>query len=382
MTSLDGGAVVPLGIPGIRPLAVLDGMLLYVQADGAVMAATLNARRKRIEGRPIPVHNPIQVVSAFNGNSGIFISRGGALVTSLGGALGKLVWVSLDGRSEPVLAQPRGLAFARLSPDERRIAVVVSDDQKSDVWIYDLAFSTFSRLTSIGTVFSAEWSADGSRVLFTSVGEEAGYAVWSQLAAGGTRAEKLFEHGISTTMATMSPNGKALLLNSLDGDTWGIFRVPLDSERVARSYLTTGAHERAPRFSPDGKWVALVSDESGQDEVYVRSFPDPSSRIQISVAGGSEPVWSGDGSRLYYRSGSLLLAAKISLSPSFTLLGRDTALTNANFVGSYFSASYQPVRDGRRILAILPDRDDFQLVVSPNWITELRRRVAESGGRR
>jgi Tol biopolymer transport system component len=280
------------------------------------------------------------------------------------------------------LAQPRGFTYARLSPDERRIAIVASDYQKSDVWIYDLALSTFSRLTSVGTVFYAEWSADGSRVLFTSVGEEKGYAVWSQLAAGGTQAEKLFEHAVSTTMATMSPDGKALLLNCIDGDTWGIYRVALDSKPVARSYLTTKANEHAPQFSPNGKWVALVSDESGRDEVYVRSFPDPSSRIQISVAGGGEPVWSRDGSRLYYRSGPLVLAAKVSFSPTFTLLARDTVLSNAAIAGGYFSGSYQPARDGKRILAIQSDKDDFRLVVSPNWITELRRRVAESSGRR
>jgi Tol biopolymer transport system component len=186
-------------------------------------------------------------------------------------------------------------------------------------------------------------------------------------------------------MATMSPDGKSLLVNALDGDSWAIFRVPLDSARVARSYLTAKANEHAPQFSPDGKWVALVSDESGRDEVYVRSFPDPASRIQISVAGGGEPVWSRDGSRLYYRSGPLLLAARISFSPAFTLLARDTVLSGATFqgdLGGFFSGSYQPTRDGKRFLAIVADRDNYQLVVSPNWITELRRRVAESGGRK
>jgi tRNA A-37 threonylcarbamoyl transferase component Bud32 len=385
ITSVADGVVVPLGVPGIRPLAVLDGMLVYVQADGGVMAVSLDARRKRIDGRPIPVHDPVPVVSAFNGNSGIFVSSGGALVTSLGGALGKLVWVSRDGRAEPVLPQARGFTFARLSPDEHRIAVVVSEDGKRDVWIYDLALATFSRLTSAGTVRSVEWSADGARVLFTAAGEGAGNAVWAQLASGGSPAEKLFEHAVATTMATMSPDGKSLLVNALDGDSWAIFRVPLDSGHVARSYLTAKANEHAPQFSPDGKWVALVSDESGRDEVYVRSFPDPSSRIQISVAGGGEPVWSRDGSRLYYRSGRLLLAASISFSPAFTLLARDTVLSSATFqgdLGGFFSGSYQPTRDGKRFLAIVADRDNYQLVVSPNWITELRRRVAESGGRK
>ena len=385
ITSIADGVVVPLGVPGIRPLAVLDGMLVYVQADGGVMAVSLDARKKRIGGRPIPVHDPVPVVAAFNGNSGIFVSRGGALVTSLGGALGKLVWLSRDGRLEPALPQARGFKFTRLSPDERRLAVVVSEDQKSDIWIYDLALATFSRLTSAGTVRSVEWSADGSRVLFTAAGENGGSAVWSQLASGGSPAEKLFEHAATTTMATMSPDGKSLLVNALDGDSWAIFRVSLDSARLAKSYLTLKANEHAPQFSPDGKWVALVSDESGRDEVYVRSFPDPSSRIQISVAGGAEPVWSRDGSRLYYHSGPLLLAARISFSPAFTLLARDTVLSGATFqgdLGGFFSGSYQPTRDGKRFLAIVADRYNYQLVVSPNWITELRRRVAESGGRK
>jgi hypothetical protein len=128
--------------------------------------------------------------------------------------------------------------------------------------------------------------------------------------------------------------------------------------------------------------VALVSDESGQDEVYVRSFPDPASKTQISVGGGSEPVWSGDGTHLYYRSGEGLLSARVSLSPGFALLGRDTVAASMSVVRTsafgYFSGSYQPTRDGKRILAILADRDDYQLVVSPNWTAELRRRVAES----
>lgn len=116
--------------------------------------------------------------------------------------------------------------------------------------------------------------------------------------------------------------------------------------------------------------------------MYVRSFPDPSSNIQISVSGGSEPHWSADGRRLYYRAGLQLLAARVAFSPAFTLLGRDIILSNTSFASSgLFDASYDVTGNGR-ILAIQPDRNDFQLVVSPNWITQLRRRVAESGGRK
>ena len=213
--------------------------------------------------------------------------------------------------------------------------------------------------------------------MFTAAGGEARSAVWSQLAAGGSPAEKLFESPFLTPAATRSPDGHWLLLQSLHESSWDLYRVHLDSQPIAQNYLTTPANETAPGFAPDGKWVALVSDESGRDEVYVRSFPDPSSKIQISVAGGGEPVWSSDGSRLYYRAGPALLAARVSLSPAFRLLARDTVLPMLSG-GAYRGPTYDVTRDGRRILAILSDADDFQLVVAPNWLTELRRRVAES----
>ena len=127
--------------------------------------------------------------------------------------------------------------------------------------------------------------------------------------------------------------------------------------------------------------MALTSTESGTPEVYVRSYPDPSSRIQVSVGGGFEPVWSPDGRRLLYRSGQALMSARVALEPEFRLLGRDTVMAAMPGNGNFFSGTYAVTRDGKRILAIAPDRDDFQLVVSPFWITELRRRLAEVGAR-
>ena len=376
LTSVDDGKVVPLGLSGIRPLAIIDGMLLYVQVDGTVMAVKLDMRSKKVDGRPIPVHDPVQVQAWANGNSGIYVSQRGALVASRGGARGRLTWLSTDGRQESVLQQPRDFAYPRLSPDERRIAVVVREGQKSDVWIYDRTLSTFSRLTSAETVTAAEWSHDGTRIIFTAASDTRS-AVFSQVAAGGSPPEKLLESPTLTSDLSTSPDGRWVLIQSFD-NTWDILRVRLDSARKAESYLTSAANELAPVFSPDGKWVALVSDESGRPAVYVRSFPDPSSRIQISVAGGGEPIWSRDGTRLYYRAGSALLSAKVAFSPTFALLARDTVMANLPASGARAS-NYDITRDHKRILAILPDAEGFQLVVSPNWITELRRRVAESG---
>ncbi len=120
--------------------------------------------------------------------------------------------------------------------------------------------------------------------------------------------------------------------------------------------------------------MALVSDESGRAEIYVRSFPEPASRVQISVDGGDDPHWSADGNSIYYASGNQLLEAKISLVPSFRVVTRDTVLAQANFIRGF--SPYDVTTDGKRILALVSTRDDYQLVVAPNWRTELRRRLA------
>ena len=160
----------------------------------------------------------------------------------------------------------------------------------------------------------------------------------------------------------------------------GLLRVPLDSGGVALPYDVGTANAVQPEFSPDGRYLAYTSDVSGRDEVYVRSFPEPSARIQVSVSGGSDPVWSADGARLYYRAGDALIVARVALSPSFRLISRDTLLAKVSAITGAFSSGYDVSRDGSRVLAIEPQANDFQLVVSPNWITEFRRRVAESRG--
>ncbi|MGN6393639.1 MAG: protein kinase domain-containing protein [Gemmatimonadales bacterium] len=385
MISSAGGAVTRLGVAGIRPLAVLDGMLVYVQADGAVMAVALDVGRRRVRGQPIPVHDPVAVSAAVNGNSEIYVSSGGAMITSRGGALSRLVWIGRDGRAEPLTSRSRAFTYVRLSPDERRVAAVIAENLKTDVWIYDLGQKTFSRLTTAGTVTSVDWTPDGSGVVFTAQGTRSPIAVWSQSASGGTQAKELSTEGGQTASVTTSPDGKSLLLTTIPQLTWDLYRVSVDSPGVMRPYIATSAQEHAPRFSPDGKWVAFASDESGQDEVYVRSYPDPSSKIQISVGGGFEPMWSPDGNRVYYRSGTALLAARVSRASGFSLAGQDTVIaygfTTGTLQGGYFSGTYQPSRDVKRVLTIQADRNDYQLVVAPNWIAELRRRVAEAGSR-
>ena len=378
------GAVTRLGIKAIRPLAVLDGWLVYLKADGSVMAVRLDAGARKVIGSPIPVHDPVAVVPGLNGNSEIYISRGGAMVTSIGSSTGRMSWVAPGVPPRAIGPAAGEYQALRLSPDQRRIAVLAGSDGQSDIWIEDLSLGTFSRLTTTNSVTSVSWTPDGSDVLYFSTGET-GNTLWRQRASGGVPPVKLVELPFAAAGAVMSPDGKSVLLSVIPGDVWSLKRLVLDSTQAMHDYLPPHASFHAPEFSPDGKWVALVDDESGQEEVYIRSYPDPSTTLQVSVGGGEAPMWSADGTRLYYLSGSALLEARLATRPVVTLLARDTVMATfpSPMLGDqFFSAMYQPTRDGRRFLTAIPVQNDYQLVVSPNWITEFRRRVAESGGAR
>jgi len=379
-TSLDNGAdITLLGVKGIRPLVILDGALVYVQADGAVMAVPFDLKRRRV-GAAIPVHDPVPVPPGNNGNSEVFISHGGAMVSARGGTTSRLMWLGRPGVSSPLPQGARGYFLPRISPDGRRIAVGVGETQHSDVWIFDVVTSTLSKLTSTEAVSSLEWTPDGKSIVYTSVvGDEARSATWKQLAGGGSPPVRIAESPELTPWAVLSPDGKHVAQQSLHNNTWDIVVTPTDSPRVRHPYLSSIANEVGPAFSPDGRWLALGSDESGRFEVYVRSFPDPSTRVQISVDGGGNPSWSADGNSLYYTSGNTLLRAQVSRAPTFRVVSRDTLLKAASLagiIGLRGDRWYDVAPGGQRVLTLASDKDDYQIVVAPNWRTELRRRLA------
>ena len=377
MTSLRNGAVTRLDIRGIRPLAVLDDAVVYLQADGAVMAVPINASARRAIGRPVPVLDPVPVGAANNGNSAAFVSRGGALVSAMGTHRLQLTWIGRDGVWRPISREVRDFSTPRLSPDGRRIAVLVSDGSKSDVWIHDLATGTLSRLTTSESVTSVEWTKDGTRVVYSAAGHESRAAIWAQSVGVAAAPELLVETPLLSPYADIAPDGHSLLLQSLVENDWRLLRVPLDSGRTIREYGASTANVQSPRFSPDGRWAAVTSSESGAPEVYVRSFPEPTVKVQVSVGGGDGPVWSADGTRLYYRSGTAIVEARLATAPVVRVVSRDTAFSRIQNGSVLFGeANFDVSRDGSRIVLPVSQTDTYQLVVVPNWLAEFRRRQA------
>jgi serine/threonine-protein kinase len=289
----------------------------------------------------------------------------------------KLTWLDRSGTSRPIGRDVRAFSSARLSPDGRRIAVLAGDGSRQDVWIYDLETATLSRLTSVGNVTSLGWTHDGDRIVYSAPGIGAKDAIWTQSVGAATAPEMLVEVPSLTPIAEMAPDGRSLLVQSIVNTFWTVQRVALDSTRAFRPYSATGANHTAPRFSPDGRWAAISSDESGQDEVYVRSYPEPNVKVQVSVGGGGAPVWSADGTRLYYASGSAIVEARLATSPGLRVMSRDTAFANVVNSGANFGqANFDITKDGSRIVIPSAESSTYPLVVVPNWRTELHQRLA------
>jgi hypothetical protein len=376
MVPLEGGPVTRLGLKGIRPLAIVDGALVYLVADGAVMAVPLDLSHRRVVGKAVPVLDPVPVVAAFNGNSSVFVSRGGALITGLRAHRSQLVWLGRDGTTHGISGELRDFVFPRLSPDGRQILVMVTDGPNTDAWIDDLETGTLSRLTSSGNINLAQWSRDGKSVTYMAPVSGSKWALYQQSAGGGTKPKALVEVPFLTPVADLAPDGRSALLSTLADQSWDIQRVSLDSNRAVEPYQATRGTDVDPLISPNGRWAALVSDESGTVEVYVRSYPDPSVKVQVSVGGGYGAVWSADGSRLYYATGSVVVEAKVATTPGFRVLSRDTAFRQVPNTFTTGVASYDVSRDGSRIVVPSTRYSAYPLVVVPNWRTELRERLA------
>lgn len=303
------------------------------------------------------------------------IAANGTLVYVPGGvatlAAWSLVWVSRDGREEPIPAPPRDYFALRLSPDGTRAAIDIRD-QENDVWVWDFARQTLTRLTfTRGLDVFPIWTPDGRRIVFTRVGLMA-------RAADGTGTEDNLTK-TSGVASSFSPDGKQLVMAYNDD----IGLLPLDGKGEVTPLVRTMFTERSAEVSPDGRWLAYQSNESGQDQIYVRPFPDVGGgRWQVSPGGGTKPVWARNGRELFYLDvAGALVTVPIRTEPAFTA-GDPSKLFDARYRSAISSRSYDVTPDGRRFLFIKNAAGPAaatspapSLVVVQNWDQELKRLV-------
>jgi serine/threonine-protein kinase len=365
---------------------VPSGHLVY-GAAGTLRAVAFDPATLATRGTPVPVVSDVVVKST--GGVDAAMADDGTLAYVQGAAAGgdadrTLVWVDRSGREVP-LDLPAGRYFdPELSPDGSRIALAVEAAGNLDVWVIYIADGRRRRITfGPATDRYPLWTPDGKALVFMSA-RDGVPAIYRKGLDADLAEEKIFGDPTRTLVPwSWSADGQTLVLSELattGSSFYDVGALTLSGKPVWKSLLGTAFLESQPVVSPDGKWMAYMSNEGGDGGVYVRPFPDVTAGVeQVSTEGGNNPVWPRDGRELLYRNGNEILSVAVELSPTFR-----PRTPEVLFMGTYFDevgTQWDATRDGKRLLMLKPVASDAaevrqnQIVVVQNWAEELKRLV-------
>jgi serine/threonine-protein kinase len=302
--------------------------------------------------------------------------------------MGTLQWVDPTGKKEPLTANPGVYWNPCVSPDGTQVALSVNQGGSQDIWVYDPQRTAMTRLTFGGVYANPIWTPDGQYVVFST----AGNGIFEARADGAGQPQALTHAKVNQVPRSFTPDGKRLAYHEAAG-TFQLWTVPVDDQGgqlkagKPERFLETSSDDRFPGFSPDGRWLAYRSDESGRDEVYVRPFPPPPSgqgvKWRISNSSGTFPRWSQTAHELIYQSGDQLMAASYTIKGD-TFVPSKPRVWIAKLGGGPppgVGAVWDLAPDGKRVAVITPveyvegSNHDHEVVVLENFFDELRRKV-------
>jgi len=261
----------------------------------------------------------------------------------------------------------------RFSPDGSMIAVDIIENGSSQIWTIDIKNNIYNKLTNSGNNYVPKWSPDGKTLTFRANRDTVGGGIYTMPVDGSEQPSLLFDREGSQNPLEWSKDGEFLLYYEEASAVRDIYTYS-KSDRISTPVTATDANERSPGFSPDNKWIVYVSDVSGQDEIYAKSFPITSGQTQISVDGGIEPVWSPKGNEIFYRKGNIMMKAVISTTPSLRVVRREQLFEEV-FELSGLHTVYDVHPDGNSFLMVQRTAlsQPSQLMVAINWLEELKR---------
>ena len=360
---------------GAYPRYSATGHILYA-SDGALHVVPFDLDARRVTGEPVVLVE--EVLTKIQGVANFDVADGGALVYSTGSQvapaeLSTPVWVDRNGHETP-LSLPAARYFSpRVSPDGRRLAVNVDGD---GLWVYDLETAAGFLLVRRGV--APIWTPDGERIVYASFAES-GFPSVAWIAADGTGdAELLVASDAADVPTGVTPDGSTVVFAQIAGDRREIWEVALDTSRAVRPVLQGNVARGNADVSPDGRWLAYRSNQSGAYEVLLQPYPGPGPTVPVSVGGGDLVIWSADSSEMFYRIEDRVMAVRLSPSGE---VGRPSLL----FAGNYLSTpqnvrQYHVARDGR-FLMLKPTAVGggaavgSQVVHVQSWVEELGKQV-------
>jgi serine/threonine protein kinase/Tol biopolymer transport system component len=359
---------------GSTPRYLASGHLAILRA-GTLYVVPFDVRTLTATGAPRQLADSVSF-NESDGRAHYAVARNGTLVYAVApqAAVSRtLVWVSRDGKVEPVGLEQRAYDHPRISPDGRRLALTIRG-QNPDVWVADLERKTLTRFTfDPGEEESGVWTPDGKRITFAaSRGSTGRMTFWKAADSSGVE-EQLFASKSHNHLGGWTPDGRTLVSEEIDG-TFGLY-TGTTGDKTVKPYLQTQFNEVAAQVSPNGEWIAYSSNESGHTQVFVQAFPGPGSRQQISVDGGTEPKWARSGRELFYRLGDRMMVVPIEYTPTVRA-GAARILFKGEFARvGWGQANYDVSPDGSRFLMIQGEEQDLptQIRLVVNWFDELRR---------
>jgi eukaryotic-like serine/threonine-protein kinase len=362
-----------------------SGHLIYARG-GKLLAVPFDANKLQITGEPFPVVDGV-FMSANTGMAAYAISTDGRLLYAAGPVERGLrvpVWVDRKGQATGLPLAPRSYLHPKLSPDERELAIEV-EGASHDIFTYDFARATFTKMSFDGASHWPLWTPDGRRLTYRSW-KTGTMTMWWMPADRSGEPEILTKVGSMQSPESWTPDGRTLAFTQMDDPERGsdIYTLSIGGNRTPQALIRTKFSEGSPKFSPDGKWLAYSSNESGRPEVYAVAFPGPGAKIHVSTDGGTDPVWRRDGKELYYRNGDQMMSVEVA-GGGADAFSKPALLWEHHYlagVGSSCgmsgptSANYDVSADGSRFLMIEDKTDALQcklLHVVTNWSRQLLR---------
>jgi serine/threonine-protein kinase len=409
VVTTDGaeGAVLTLAtrewrrLPQVQPaggIQLASSGHLVVAQSGSIVALPFDATRGLVSGSPVPLSE--RTITVADGGTAFALAQSGTLAYVPGrvaAPLRSLMLVDRTGRATPLGQAGAAFLQPRFSRDGRWLAVTIETENGTDVWLHDLQRATRTRLTTGGRAAFAVWSPDSGVVGFHAA-RQGPWSLYVRAVDGSAPAESLLSGSRPDAASVWSRDKSETLLPgfapsltganplypaswSVDGRTVAFVERKPNAERdiwvVERGgdpvpFLLTPADESSPEFSPDGRWLAYVSDEAGRNDVYVQPYPGPGGRWLLSTDGGSHPAWSRDGSEVYYLQDRHVMAVPFRAAPE-PRPGLPRRLFEGAFEPSDIARNYDPAPDGEHFVMIRSDEREApaQIHLVLNWTAEI-----------
>jgi serine/threonine-protein kinase len=363
---------------GSSPRYTSTGLIVYA-AEGALRAVRFDPEKLELIGNAFPVVDGVD--QKATGVANFAISSNGTLAynPNVGGGVQRvLTWVDREGRTMPLPLPAATYDSPSPSPDGRQLALSMTDESGTNIWIYDLERGTLGKRTFGGFNLFPIWTPDGEELIYSS---DAAASLARLRADGSSGGERMQIEGMGqgAKVPTSWSDVHRVMLFQLRGDTW---KLSIDEESVSPFIEQEGSTEREARFSPDQNYVAYRSDETGRDEVYVVSFPGPGGKWQISREGGAQPMWAPAGDELFYKSGDRMMAVTVRTEPTFEA-GAPRVLFESPLPERVPGdpSRYGVSADAQRFLITAPapgDEGEPEIHVILNWHQELERLTPEN----